>query len=79
MLIEFDERVKDDSKVSQGNCIVKMIDDKGLEDEVKKLNMMPLHLRTFVLSKSKRLMNKSNHAIERFCTNDVFHTDTDSF
>ena len=78
-MTEFDERVKAYSKVSQGNCIVKMIDDKRLEDEVKKLNMMPLLLRNFVLSKNKRLMNNSNHAVEGFCTNDVFHTHTDSF
>ena len=30
-----------------------MIDDKGLEDEVKKLNTMPLYLGAFVLSNSK--------------------------
>ena len=32
-----------------------MIDDKGLEDEVKKLNTMSLHLGAFVLSNSKRI------------------------
>ena len=31
-----------------------MIDDKGLEDNVKKSNTMPLHLGAFVLSKSKK-------------------------
>ena len=44
MLSESDERVKDYWKLSGINYIVKMIDDKGLEDEVKKLNTMPLHL-----------------------------------
>ena len=36
-----------------------MIDDAGLEDEVKKLNTMPLHLGSFVLSNSKRIMNSA--------------------
>ena len=34
-----------------------MIEDKELEDDVKKLNTMPLHLGPFVLSNSKRTMN----------------------
>ena len=41
-------------KTSHGNYIVKMTDDKGLEDEVKRLNTMPLHLGAFVLSNSRR-------------------------
>ena len=53
MMSEFDERVKDYWRKSHGNWIVKLIDDKGLEDEVKKLNTMPLHLKAFVLSNSK--------------------------
>ena len=57
MQTEYDERVKDYWKISGINYIVKMIDDAGLEDEVKKLNTMPLHLGAFVLSNSKRIMN----------------------
>ena len=57
MQTEYDERVKDYWKISNFNYIVKVIDDAGLEDEVKKLNTMPLHLRAFVLSNSKRIMN----------------------
>ena len=48
-----------------------MIDDEGLEDEVKKLNTMPFHLGAFVLSNSKRIMNNFIHAINGFYTNDV--------
>ena len=54
---EYDERVIDYWKISGINYIVKMIDDTGLEDEVKNLNTMPLHLGSFVLSNSKRIMN----------------------
>ena len=35
-----------------------MVNVDGLEDEVKKLNTMPLHLGAFVLSKSKWILNK---------------------
>ena len=78
MMTEYDERVKDYWKISNINYIVKMIDDAGLEDEVKKFNTMPLHLGAFVLSNSKRIMNNFIHAINGFYTNDVYYTDTDS-
>ena len=78
MQTEYDERVKDYWRISGINYIVKMIDDAGLEDEVKKLNTMPLHLGAFVLSNSKRIMNNFIHAINGFYTNNVYHTDTDS-
>ena len=54
MMTEYDERVKDDWKVSGIIYIVKLIDDKGLEDEIKKMNTMRLHLGAFVLSNSKK-------------------------
>ena len=78
MQTEYDERVKDYCKISGNNYIVKMIDEAGLEYEVKKLNTMPLHLGAFVLSNSKRIMNNFIHAINGFYTNDVYYTDTDS-
>ena len=78
MMNNYDERVKYYWKISGNNYIVKMIDDAGLQDEVKKLNTMPLHLGAFVLSNSKRIMNNFIHAIDGFFTNDVFYTDTDS-
>ena len=78
MMSEYDERVKEYWKISGINYIVKIIDDAGLQDEVKKLNTMPLHLGAFVLSNSKRSWNNFVHAIDGFYTNDVFYTDTDS-
>ena len=78
METEYDERVKDYWKIGVNNSIVKMIDDKGLEDEIKKINTMPLHLGAFVLSNSHRNMNNFIHAIDGFYTNDVYYTDTDS-
>ena len=55
-----------------------MIDEVGLEDEVKKLNTMPLHLGSFVLSSCKRIMINFIHAINGFYTNDLYYEDTDS-
>ena len=78
MMDNYDERVKNYWKISGINHIVEMIDDPGLEDEVKKLNTMPLHSGAFVLSNSKRIMNIFIHAINGFYTNDVYYTDTDS-
>ena len=78
MITEYDERVLDYQKINHGNYIVKKKDDAGLEDEVKEVTTMPLHLGTFVLSNSKRIMNYFTHAINEFYTNDVHYTDTDS-
>ena len=78
MQTEYGERVKDYWKISGIKYIVKMIDDAGLEDEVKKLNTMPLHLGAFVLSNSKRIMKNFIHAIVGFYTDDVYYTNTDS-
>ena len=35
-MTEYDERVLYYQKINYGNCIVKMKDDEGLQDEVKK-------------------------------------------
>ena len=37
MLTEYDERVLDYQKINHGNYNVKINDDDGLEDEIKKL------------------------------------------
>ena len=78
MMTEYDERLKDYWKISGNNHKFKMTDDVGLEDEVKKLNPMPLHLGAFVLSNNKRIMKYFIHAINGFYTNVVYYTDTDS-
>ena len=78
MMSDYDEGVTDYWKMSRGNYIVEMIDDVGLEDDVKKLITMPLHLGAFVLSNSKRIMDNFMHAIKGFYTNDDYYTETDS-
>ena len=57
---------------------MKLKDDDGFEDEVKKVNTLPLQLAVFILSNSKRILNNFIHAIDGFYTNDVYYTDTDS-
>ena len=78
MQTEYDERVLDYQKINYGKYIVKMKDDEVLEDEVKKVNTLPLQLAVFILSNSKRIMNNFIHALDGFYTNDVYYTDTDS-
>ena len=71
MMSECDEKVKDYGNVGYGSFNVKMVDDAGLEDKVRKLYTMPLRLGSFVLSNSKRMMNNFIQAIVGFYTNDV--------
>ena len=78
MMAEYDERVLDFQKISYGNYIVKLKHDAGLEDEIQKVNNMPLHLSAVVLSNSRRSMNIFLQAINGFYTNDVYYEDTDS-
>ena len=58
MFSENDERIKEYWKLSHSIYIVKMTDDAGMEDEVKRVYTMPLHPGVFVLINSKRFMNK---------------------
>ena len=55
-----------------------MKDAEGLQDEVKRINTLPLQLAVFILSNSKRVMNIFIHVIDGFYSNDVYYTDTDS-
>ena len=71
MTRKYDEIKEDYWKISHGNYIDKLVDDKNL-------NTMPLHIGAFVLSNSKRIMNNFVHAINGFYTNELFYTDTDS-
>ena len=78
MMSEYDEKVLDYGKISHGTYIIKVIDHKELEVDVKKLNTMPLHLGSFVLPNSKRIINNFIDAFKGFYTNDFYYGDTDS-
>ena len=72
MMSENDEWVKEYWKLSHENYFVEMIDDKGLEDEVEKLDTMPLNLGVFVLSNNKTILNNFINAFNGFYTNDLY-------
>ena len=71
MMTEYDERLLDYQRINYSSYILKMKDDEALQDEVKKVNTLLLHLGAFVLSNSKRILNNFIHAIGGFFTNDV--------
>ena len=66
MLTEYDGSVLDYHKIKYGIYNARMRDDESLQEEVKKINTMPLHLGAFVLSNSKRNMNNFIHALDGF-------------
>ena len=78
-MTEYDERVLDYQKLNYGKYIVKINGHEVLQDNVKRVSTMPLHIGAVVLSNSKRNMNYFIHAIDGFYSNDVYYTDTDSF
>ena len=57
MKTEFDENVLDYWKLPNGNYIVEMKEDDGLDDDCDIKNTLPAHLGAFILSNSKRIMN----------------------
>ena len=76
----FDDRVKEWFPLKNGNLIVKLEDDEGVDDydKAKSINTMPSHFGCCILSHSKRLMNKVFHEINSFYSNNIYYGDTDS-
>ena len=78
MKTEFDENVLDYWKLPNGNYIVKMKKDDGLDDDCDIKNTLPAVLGAFILSNSKRIMNNFIREINGFYNNSVYYGDTDS-
>ena len=76
----FDDRVKEWFPLKNGNFIVKLEDDEGVDDydKAKSVNTMPSHFGSNILSHSKRLMNDVIKQIDGFYNNSIYYTDTDS-
>ena len=76
----FDNRVKEWFPLKNGNFIVKLEDDEGVDDydKAKSINTMPSHFGSFTLSHSKRLMNDVFREIDGFYSNNIYYGDTDS-
>ena len=78
MKTEFDEIVLDYWKLPNGNYIVKMKRDDGLDDDCDIKNTLPAALGAFILSNSKRIMNNFIKEINGFYNNSIYYGDTDS-
>ena len=78
MKTEFDENVLDYWKLPNGNYIVMMKKDDGLDDDCDIKNTLPAVLGAFILSNSKRIMNNFIREIFGFYNNSIYYGDTDS-
>ena len=78
MKTEFDENVLDYWKLRNGNYIVEMKKDDGLDDDCDIKNTLPAVLGAFILSTSKRIMNNFIREINGFYNNSIYYGDTDS-
>ena len=79
MKTEFDENVLDYWKLPNGNYIVEMKKDDGLDDDDCDIkNTLPAVLGAFILSNSKRIMNNFIREVNGFYNNIIYYTDCDS-
>ena len=78
MKTEFDERVKDYWKLANGNYIVKLRLDEGVDKDVENKNTMPSQLGAFILSNSRRILNNFVRITDGFKDNNVYYQDTNS-
>ena len=78
MQTELDENVLDYWKLPNGNYIVKMKKDDGLDGDCDIKNTLLAVLGAFILSNSKRIMNNFVREINGFYENSINFGDTDS-
>ena len=78
MKTEFEEHLLDFWKLPNGNCIVKMKRGDGLDDDCDIKNTSPAVLGAFILANRRRIMNEFIREINRFYSNNIYYTDTDS-
>ena len=78
METEYDENVLDYWKLPNGNYIVKLKKDDGLEEDNDIKNTLASPLGAFILSNSKRIMNNFIREINGFYNISIYYGDTDS-
>ena len=78
MKTEFDENVLEFWKLPNGNYIVKMKKDDGLDDDCYIKNTLPAALGAFILGNGRRIMNKFIREKKGIYNNNIYYTDTDS-
>ena len=78
MEAEYDDNVLDYWRLPDGNYIVKMRKDDGLDCDNDVKITIPCHLGAFLLSKIKRIMNNLNRDFDGFYRMNINYTETDS-
>ena len=78
METEHDDNVLDYWKLPNGNYIVKLKKDDGLDFDNDVKNTLPSHIGAFILSNSKRIMNKFIREINGFYNTGIYYGETDS-
>ena len=78
---DFDDSVGEWFPLKNGILIVKLEDDKGVDDydKAKSVITMLSNFGCYILSHSRRLMNDVIKQIGGFCISGIYYTDTDSF
>ena len=61
-----------------GNYIVKLAADHGIDNEIQDKNTMPSQLGALILSNSKTVLNNFIRVVDGFKTKYVYYRDTDS-
>ena len=76
----FDDRVKEWFSLKNGDFIVKLEDNEGVDDfdKPKSVNTVPFHFGSCILSHSKRLMNDVIKQIGGFYNDSIYYTNTNS-
>ena len=78
MKTEIDENVLDYWKLPNGNYIVKMKKNDGLDDDCDIKITLPAVLGAFKLANNRRILNKFIRETNGFYNNNIYYTDTDS-
>ena len=78
MKTECDENVLYYWRLPNGNYILKMKKDNGLDDDCDMKKALPAVLGAFILSNSKRIMDNFIREINGFYNNNIYYTDCDS-
>ena len=76
---KFDDRVKEGFPLKNGNLIVQLENDEGLDDydQAKSINTMPSQFGSYFLSQSKK-MNEVNIQIGGLYNNSIYYGGIDS-
>ena len=75
---EYDEKVLDYWKLPNGNYIVKLEKNDGLDGDIDVKNTLSSHLGAFIFSNSKRNINNFVREINGPYNKSIYYRDTDS-